>query len=149
MQQIFLQNYIVSDDKNLLQIDKVHGLLKEAYWCKGIAKSTFQLAIDGSLCFGVYGDKDQVAFARVVTDGATFAWLCDVIVDEKLRSKGIAKNLMKFIMIHPRLQGLRRFCLVTSTAHQLYQKYKFKVIETPQNWMEIRDSEIYLREGSI
>ena len=64
MQQVFLQNYIVSDDKNLLQIDRIHGLLKEVYWCKGIPKSTLQLAIDGSLCFGVYRDSDQIAFAE-------------------------------------------------------------------------------------
>lgn len=128
-----------------MQIETIHSLLKEAYWCKGIPKTTLQAAIDGSLCFGVYQGLRQVAFARVVTDKATFAWLCDVIVNEKDRGQGISKALVKFIVEHPDLKGLRRICLATKDAHELYAKFNFKVTETPQNWMEIKDNDIYLR----
>ena len=86
-----------------------------------------------------------MAFARVVTDGATLAWLCDVIVDPTFRGKGISKDLIKYIMAHPKMQGLRRICLATKDAHGLYEQFDFKVTETPQNWMEIKDNEIYLK----
>ncbi len=138
-------NLKISDDKKLLQVELVHSLLREAYWCKGIPIDTFNAAVEGSLCFGAYlGDK-QVAFARVVSDGATFAWLCDVIVDPNYRGKGISKELMKSIMAHPKMQGFRRICLATKDAHALYEQFNFKVTATPQNWMEIKDNEIYLK----
>jgi N-acetylglutamate synthase-like GNAT family acetyltransferase len=145
LEKIFLEKYKISDEKNLLQIDYVHSLLKEAYWSKGIPKKTLQVAIEGSLCFGVYAGDRQVAFARVVTDNATFAWICDVIVDEKARGQGISIFLMQFIMEHPSLKDLRRICLATKDAHSLYEKFNFKVTETPQNWMEIKDNDIYLK----
>jgi GNAT superfamily N-acetyltransferase len=135
----------ISDDKSLLQVDVVHSLLRDAYWCKGIPLKTLQSAIEGSLCFGVYRNDLQVAFARVVTDGATFAWLCDVIVDEKYRGAGISKKLMKYIMTHSKMKGFRRICLATKDAHTLYEKFNFKVTSTPQSWMEIKDNEIYLK----
>lgn len=134
----------ISDDKRLLQVEVVHSLLRDAYWCKGIPLNTFKSAIEGSLCFGAYLGDLQVAFARVVTDGATFAWLCDVIVDSKYRGKGISKKLLKYIMAHPNLQGLRRICLATKDAHGLYEQFDFKVTSTPQYWMEIKNNDIYL-----
>ena len=105
-------------------------------------------AIQGSLCFGVYDNGSQIAFARIITDGATFAWICDVIVEEKFRGRGVSKSLMKAILAHPKLQGLRRICLATKDAHSLYQQFDFKVTETPQNWMEIKDNDIYLGTGT-
>ena len=136
----------ISGDKNLIQVELVHSLLREAYWCHGIPLDTFKAAIQGSLCFGAYVGDSQVAFARVVTDGATFAWLCDVIVDPKYRGKGISKKLIKYIMDHPNMQGLRRICLATKDAHTLYEQFNFKITATPQNWMEIKDNEIYLKK---
>ncbi len=135
----------ISDDSNLLQIEAVHALLKDAYWCKGIPFETLKSAVTGSLCFGAYLDDKQIAFARVVTDGATFAWLCDVIVDPIYRGKGVSKELMKYIMAHPKMQGLRRICLATKDAHGLYAQFKFNVTEAPQSWMEIKDNDIYLK----
>jgi N-acetylglutamate synthase-like GNAT family acetyltransferase len=135
----------ISDDKNLLQIEFIHRLLKESYWSKGIPLETLKSAIDGSLCFGTYQGSHQVAFARVVSDGATFAWICDVIVDPNYRGKGISKKLMKYIMAHPRMQGLRRISLATKDAHGLYKQFGFNVTATPQNWMEIKDNDIYLK----
>lgn len=138
-------NLMISDDKSLLQIESIYELLKEAYWCKGIPLETLKIAINGSLCFAGYIDGKQIAFARVVTDGATFAWLCDVIVDPNHRGKGIAKKLMKYIMSHSKMLGFRRICLATKDAHSLYAQFNFKVTETPQNWMEIKNNDIYLK----
>ncbi|MBK7844189.1 MAG: GNAT family N-acetyltransferase [Bdellovibrionales bacterium] len=134
----------ISDDKNLLRVEFVHALLKGAYWCKGIPLETFRAAVNGSLCFGAYIGNVQVAFARVVTDGATFAWLCDVIVDPNYRGRGISKALMKYIMSHSRMKGFRRICLATKDAHTLYEQFNFKITATPEYWMEIKDNDIYL-----
>lgn len=138
--------FLFSSDKNLLKIDQIYALLVNAYWYKGISKETLQKPIEGSLCFGAYAGSNQVAFARVVTDGATFAWLCDVIVDDSYKGQGLAKELMRFIQADPRLQNLRRFCLATKDAHGLYAQFAFKVTETPQNWMEIKNNDVYLNQ---
>ena len=138
-------NFEISDDKFLLQVDWVHKKLADTYWSKGIPRSTVLKAIGNSLCFGVYVGGQQAAFARVVTDQATFAWLCDVVVEEDMRGQGLGKALMTEIMRHPSLQGLRRICLATKDAHTLYERFGFKVTESPGNWMEIKDNEIYSR----
>jgi N-acetylglutamate synthase-like GNAT family acetyltransferase len=135
----------ISDDKDSLQLDLIHAILKETYWSKGVPKEVVRKAILGSMCFGVYENKRQVGYARLVTDKATFAWLCDVIIDEKCRGQGLSKALMEFILSHPDLKGLRRICLATKDAHELYRKFGFKVTEAPQNWMEIKDNDIYLK----
>lgn len=139
------KGYQINDDKTQLQLEVVHAMLRDAYWCQGIPEKTVAAAIESSLCFGVYASGFQVGFARIVTDGATFAWLCDVIIDEKHRGQGLSKELMKCILRHSKLQGLRRICLATKDAHKLYEQFGFKVTETPQNWMEIKDNNIYLR----
>lgn len=141
-------DFLVSDDKSLLQIEFVHSLLHEAYWCKGIPIETLKSAIEGSLCFGAYLRGTQVAFARVVTDGATFAWVCDVIVDPNHRGEGISKKLMSYLMSHPKMQGFRRTCLTTKDAHGLYEQFGFKLTATPQYWMEIKNNDIYLKPNS-
>jgi GNAT superfamily N-acetyltransferase len=138
--------YTVSSDSSRLQIDRIHRFLSEkAYWCLGIPRETLERAIQSSLCFGGYerATGEQVAFARVVTDGATFAWLCDVYVEHAHRGRGISRLMMENIMAHPRLKGLRRFCLATKDAHGLYERFGFRVTETPGNWMEIKNNEIY------
>lgn len=135
----------ISDEKSRLQIDAIHNWLKDAYWCKGIPKKVISASIDKSLCFGIYKNDHQVGYARVVTDEATFAWLCDVFIDPNCRGQNLSKELMKFILKHPALQSLRRICLGTKDAHKLYEQFGFKVTENPQAWMEIKDNEIYLR----
>ena len=138
--------YFVSDNKSLLQIDRIHNFLStKAYWCLGIPKPVVEKAIDASICFGVYQNKsnNQVGFARVVTDKATFAWLCDVYVEDEHRNNGLAKRLMVFIKTHPDLQSLRRFCLTTKDAHWLYESFDFQITKTPNAWMEIKDNDIY------
>lgn len=129
-----------------MQVHFIHRLLKDAYWCKGIPESTVQSAVENSLCFGAFVFNQQVAFARVVTDQATFAWICDVIVDPEFRGQGISKKLIERILNDTRLKGLRRICLATKDAHTLYEKFGFKITESPQSWMEIKDNHIYERK---
>jgi GNAT superfamily N-acetyltransferase len=102
-------------------------------------------AIDNSLCFAALRDGDLVGFARVVTDRATFAWLCDVFVAEQARGAGVGKRLMEAVVTHPDLLGLRRFLLATRDAHGLYRQYGFRPIENPEALMAIRRSaeEVY------
>ncbi len=143
-------DFQISADKSLLQIDRIHAFLStKAYWCLGIPRETIAKAIDNSICFGAYDDNGltsvQVGFARVVTDSATFAWICDVYVEESARGNGLAKTLMAAVMAHPQLQGLRRICLGTHDAHELYKQFGFYVTRTPENFMEIKDDKIYLR----
>lgn len=140
--------FFVSADKKLINIETVHSLLTTSYWSQGIPKSVLVNAIDNSLCFGVFKNNVQLAFARVVTDSATFAWLCDVIVEKKYRGQGLSKELMNQILSHPNLKGLRRICLATKDAHELYKQFGFKVTESPQNWMEIKNNEIYMKTKS-
>ncbi|MEW9570973.1 GNAT family N-acetyltransferase [Rhodanobacter sp. Si-c] len=136
----------VSTDKDSLDIGLIHRFLTtEAYWCRGIPRETVERAIAGSLCFGGYVDGRQVAFARVVTDGATFAYLADVFVLPEHRGQGHSKALMVVVMAHPQLQGLRRFSLATGDAHGLYAGFGFTAPERPQNLMEKLDQDVYTR----
>lgn len=137
--------YEISDDKSLLQIESIHAFLKNAYWSKGIPIEIVQQGIRNSICFGVYRKGLQVGFARVISDECTFAYLSDVYIDPQHRGQGLSKELMTFIMNYPRLQGLRRFCLMTYDAHSLYEKFGFRVSDMPQNFMEIKDNNIYLK----
>jgi GNAT superfamily N-acetyltransferase len=136
----------ISTDKDRLDLDVIHGFLSQAYWSRGIPRETVQRAITGSLCFGGYLDGvGQVAFARVVTDGATFAYLADVFVPEDQRGKGYSKQLMQAILAHPQLQGLRRFMLATWDAHGLYAQFGFQPTARPDRLMEKLDMDLYTR----
>ncbi|WP_329740933.1 GNAT family N-acetyltransferase [Dyella sp. A6] len=136
----------VSTDKDALDVEQIHRFLAtEAYWCRGIPRTTVEQAIAGSLCFGGYLDGAQVAFARVVTDGATFGYLADVFVLPEHRGHGHAKTLVAAVMAHQQLQGLRRFNLATSDAHGLYARFGFTAPARPQNMMERLDPDVYTR----
>lgn len=142
-------SFVVDTDPARLDIPRIHRFLSESYWAKGIPIEIVRRSIVNSLNFGIYsveGEKDlQVGFARVVTDSATFAYLADVYVEEAWRGNGLAKWLMECIQSHSDLQGLRRYCLGTRDAHGLYRKFGYEVIRAPENWMEIRVPDIYLR----
>lgn len=131
------QRYTISTDPSLLDVDVIHGFLREAYWSPGIPRDIVERAIRGSIAFGVYDDGRQVGFARVVTDCATYAYLADVFVLESHRGRGLSRWLMECIMSHPELQGLRRWSLVTRDAHGLYEKFGFVRITRPERHMEI------------
>jgi len=143
----FKQNdYLLSTNKNLLQTDVIHAFLADkSYWAKDIPKSVVEKSIDASLCFGIYHNDEQVGFARVISDYATFAYLCDVFITDEHRGKGLSKWMMEKIMEHPDLQNLRRFTLGTRDAHELYRKFGFRESDNACNNMEIRIQDIYIK----
>ena len=129
-----------------LDLDIVHGFLSEhCNWARGIPRPLLERAIEHSICFGGFIGSDQVAFARVVTDRATFANLVDVFVLAAHRRKGYAVVLLRAVMAHPDLQGLRRFTLATGDAHDLYRRFGFDAPLRPQSLMERYFPEIYLQ----
>jgi GNAT superfamily N-acetyltransferase len=137
-------DYTISTDKGKLQVAVIHQYLSaESYWAKNIPLAVVQKSIDNSFCFGMYVKGEQIGFARVVTDHATFAYLADVFILEAHRGKGLSKQLMTFIFSHPDLQDLRRFCLGTRDAHSLYTRFGFKLIQKPEFWMEIKHDNFY------
>lgn len=143
--------YEVSTDPARLDLDVVHQELANTYWAKGIPKELVEKSVRHSLNFGVYltASNELVGFARVVSDYATFAYLADVVVRAPYRSRGISKLLMRCVQAHPELQGLRRFCLGTRDAHGLYRQFGFEQNRAPENWMEIKVADIYLREPPV
>ena len=127
----------ISDDPGRLDVDRVHRWLSEsAYWALGRPRDVVERSIAGSLNLGAYVDGELVGYARVVTDRATFAWLCDVYVDESVRGGGVGKALVGAVVGHPDLQGLKRFLLATADAHGLYAGFGFEPIAAPERWME-------------
>lgn len=134
-----IDHFLFSDEKEKLQTDIIYNYLsKESYWAQHIPLTTVLAAIEGSICFGVYNQEQQIGFARVITDKATFAYLADVFILPEYRGKGLSKHLMRFIMDAPYLQGLRRFMLATKDAHSLYTQYGFTALKQPERIMEIK-----------
>ena len=142
--------YTVSADPGRLDLAAVHALLDRTYWSAGIPLPVLARAVAHSVCVGVYHETaGQVGFARVVTDRATFAYLCDVVVAEGHRGRGLSKRMMEAVMAHPDLQGLRRFCLVTKDAHDLYRRYGFAPAAEADGYMHIAGGPgFYLREAA-
>ena len=126
----------ISTDAARLDLDAIHAYLSTSYWAAGRSRETVAKSIANSLCFGAYDGGRQVGLARVVTDRATFAYLCDVYVLETHRGRGIGKRLMQAVVAHPDLQGLRRFHLVTRDAHELYKRFGFTPLREPHKHME-------------
>ena len=131
----------VSTDPARLDIALIHGYLETAYWASGRRRGVVERSIRNSLCFGVYREGRQVAFARVVSDRAVFAYLMDVFVIPEFRGRGIAKSLMQSVLGHPELQNLRIFLLATRDAHGLYAQFGFRPLVSPERWMAIQDPE--------
>ena len=135
----------ISTDPARLDRALIREFLAQSYWAPGIPRDVVDRSIEGSLCFGLYDAGRQVGFARVITDYATYAYVADVFVLESHRGRGLALWLMEAIRAHPRLQGLRRWNLVTRDAHALYRRAGFRDAEFPERYMEIVDREIYGR----
>jgi GNAT superfamily N-acetyltransferase len=129
--------YAISTDKTRLDIGLIHDFLSEdSYWAQGRPYAVVEESVEHSLCFGIYAGTEQVGFARVVTDYATFAWLCDVFVVESHRGQGLGKWLVESVVAHPDLRGMQRFMLATRDAHDLYRRYAgFEPLEVPEKWM--------------
>ncbi len=132
-------NFTLSTDPKRLDLDAICDFLGQAYWANTRSRATIERSLKNSLVFGVYDGDSQVALARVVSDFATFAWLCDVFVHPDYRGQGISKWLMKEILAHPDLQGLRRWILASTTARGLYSKFGFSSLQNPERWMELFD----------
>ena len=126
----------ISTDPADLDIEWIHAALSErAYWALDRPRDVVVASIEGSLCFGAYRRSRQVGFARVVTDQATFGWVCDVFVDESERGQGVGGELLQAITTHPRLRGLKRLVLATRDAQSFYAAYGFAPLENPERFM--------------
>jgi GNAT superfamily N-acetyltransferase len=130
-------SFSISTDKSRLDVELVHQFLScSSYWAQGRPLDLVEKSVEHSLCFGVYDGDQQVGFARVVTDYATFAWLCDVFILESHRDRGLGKWLIECVVTCPDLQGLKRFLLATRDAHELYRRYGgFESLGMPQKFM--------------
>jgi len=132
------KGFLVSTDNSMLDINMIHHFLGQlSYWGKNISLQTVKTSIENSLCFGVYQQHKQVGFARVITNFATFAYLCDVFILPDYRKKGLSKWLIQNIRNHPNLQKLRRLVLATADAHGLYEQFGFSRMKNQDRWMEI------------
>ncbi len=138
------EKYRISTERQFLDVEMIHDFLStKAYWSLKIPEETVIKSIENSLCFGVYNDIEQVGFARVISDYSTIAYLGDVFILESHRGKGLSKLLMNAIMNHVKLQGLRRWILLTGNAHDLYKKFGWKELADSTLWMELNDRNVY------
>lgn len=131
------ENHSITTDKTKLDIDFIHNFLTRSYWAEGISKEIVSRSVDGSFCFGIFDGNEQIGFARMVTDCASFAYLADVFIDENYRGGGLSKWLLETIMSHPDLQGLRRIMMAIRDAHGLYNQFGFIPLNNPERWMQI------------
>ena len=126
----------ISTDRADLDIDWIHAALSErAYWALDRPRDVVVASIEGSVCFGAYRGSRQIGFARIVTDRATFGWVCDVFVDESERGQGVGGELLQAITTHPQLRGLKRLVLATRDAQSFYAQYGFGPLENPERFM--------------
>ena len=136
--------YRVSDDRSRLDLGVIHRFMSgESYWAAGISESIMARAMAHSLCFGLFQEGEQIGFARVVTDRATFGYLCDVFVGQSHRGRGLGKWLVECVVAHPDLQGLRRLALMTRDAHELYRPLGFRPMADATRYLEIHRPDAY------
>lgn len=141
-----IEGYRISCKHEDMDLSVIHDFISRSYWASGIPLDTMSKAIENSLCFGIFLDSGaQVGFARMITDKATFAYLADVFVLEAHQGNGLSKWLMKTILEHPQLQGLRRMALATRDAHGLYEKFGFRALANPQTFMELWVPDVYAK----
>jgi GNAT superfamily N-acetyltransferase len=141
------RDFSLSDDLQRFDMARGHRWIAEqSYWAPDIPRAVFERAVRGSLVVGAYAAADEMAaMARVVTDRATFGWICDVFVDEAWRGQGLGKALMGYLKEHPDLQSFRRLHLATRDAHGLYAQFGFTALTGVDRWMEIRNRDVYRR----
>lgn len=143
MNEELASNFSISTDKSQLDLEMIDNFLKTSYWAKDIPKSIVEKSIAHSLCFGVYQKEQQIGFARVISDYATFAYLADVFILESYRGQGLGKWLIQSILTHSELQNLRKFLLGTWDAHELYRQFGFNSLNRPERYMEIVNLNVY------
>lgn len=134
----------IRTSKEEMNVEMIYDFLHHrSYWAKGIPRKIVQKSIENSICFGVFTGQQQVGFARVISDKATFAYLADVFILEPYRGQGLSKKMIENILTHPELQGLRRWILATADAHDLYRQNGFSGLAKPERWMEKHFPEVY------
>jgi N-acetylglutamate synthase-like GNAT family acetyltransferase len=142
--KLTFNEYFITTDKSKMDIVAIHDFLsKYSGWSDNIPFDKVKTSIDNSLNFGLFHNVTQIGFARVISDFSTIAYLGDIYVLENYRGKGLSKRLMEAVMTHPKLQGLRRWILLTSTADWLYEKYGFNKLPKPEIYMELFNPDIY------
>jgi GNAT superfamily N-acetyltransferase len=140
---------IVIEQPSETDIATIHAVLRESYWSPGIPRDVVARACAHSMCAIARDESGKlIGFARLVTDRATFAWLCDVIVLPGRQGKGLGRALVEKFQAHPELQGLRRWLLGTKDAHGVYAPLGFTPLSAPERFMEIRDAAPYGRASS-
>ncbi len=136
-------NHRITNDPDDTDIEVVHAYLTRSYWSPEVPIAVVRRAIANSLCFNLFLEDQQIGFARLITDRATFAYLADVFVLEEHQGRGLGRMLMDAVVTHPDVQGLRRWMLATADAHGLYTKYGFTPLENPPHFMERHDPDAY------
>jgi GNAT superfamily N-acetyltransferase len=138
MPDSYREGYVLTSEPSRVDVGRVHGWLsQESYWAEGRERAVVERSIAGSRPYSVYCQEQQAAFARVVTDGATFAWICDVFVDEHHRGRGLGTWLVDSIVEAHADLGVQRFLLATRDAHEVYCRCGFVALEGTDRWMEI------------
>jgi len=135
VQEYRRDQFLISTDPSRLDVGAIHAFLSRSWWAKGIPRETVERSIAGSLCFGIYDGDKQIGFARVITDGATFAYFCDDFLLEEYRGRGLGKWLMQCVFSHPELQVIRRW-LVIAEDPRLYASFGFRPLQQPEINME-------------
>jgi N-acetylglutamate synthase-like GNAT family acetyltransferase len=130
-----LGNYLITTDPKKTDIDAIYTMLGKSYWANTRKRETIEKSVKNSLCFNLYNDSKQVGFARIITDHATYAYLCDVYIEEEYRGQGLSKWLMECILSYPSLKNIKSIHLGTRDAHELYRKYGFTEVPKPENLM--------------
>lgn len=144
-----MKGFTISNQHSDMDVALIHSVISGSYWASDIPIATLEKALANSLVFGIFAETgEQVGFARVITDKATFAYLADVFVLESHRGLGLSKLLMVHIDGHPDLQGLRRFMLATRDAHGLYAQFGFESVENPEILMQRWYPDIYQQSNA-
>ena len=128
---------VISNDRSLIDFERIGDFIQNAYWTDGRSLETIRASFDGSLCFVALEGDTQVGFARVITDYATLGYICDVIVFEEFRGRGISRHLIEAILNHPQLASVEGFMLATQDAHGLYEKYGFQRVAPGNKYMRL------------
>ncbi|MCW5553743.1 MAG: GNAT family N-acetyltransferase [Verrucomicrobiae bacterium] len=135
--------YEISTDRSRFDVDQIHRFLSSCYWATNIPRRVVERSIEHSLCFGAFCGGQQIGFARAITDYATFAYLADVFVVTEHRGRGVAQQLIRAILDHPDLQGLRRILLATEDAHGLYARFGFQPLSHPEHFLTLHFPDVY------
>lgn len=130
-------DFYISTDFSKIDINSVCSLLAKSYWANTRKRDAIVRSLENSLCFSIFHKDKQIGLIRVITDYATFAYLCDVIIEEEYRHKGLGVWSLECVFKHPDLQNLRRWCLATQDAHEFYKKFGFNSLSNPERFMEI------------